>query len=101
MKKQSFNPDDLTLTKQEILQFCDRVLEKWGKDPDINAAPLLAMNAVKTSVVWTDDDSLKAIWNEILKWVFELLYENAFSNDDESWGKMMKKLKNKKQSFPL
>ncbi len=54
------------------------------------------MTAVKTSVVWTDDDSLKAIWSEILKWIFELLYENAMVQDDESWGNVMKKLKNKK-----
>ena len=96
MKKQSFDPDDLILTKPEILEFCDRVLEKWNKNPDVNATNILAMTAVKTSVVWTDDDSLRAIWSEILKWIFELLYENAFAHDDKSWGNMMKKLKNKK-----
>jgi len=54
------------------------------------------MNAVKTSIFWTDDDSLKAIWGEIIAWIFELLYENAISQDEESWGSVMKKLKNKK-----
>ena len=33
------------------------------------------MNAVRTSVLWTDDASLKMIWSEILAWTFELLYE--------------------------
>ena len=96
MKKTSFDPDDLVLSKSEILDFCDRVLEKWNGNPTKNATNILAMTAVKTSVVWTDEDSLKAIWSEILKWIFELLYENALAQDDESWGNVMKKLKNKK-----
>ena len=96
MKKTSFDPDDLTLTKPEILDFCDRVIEKWNVNPTKNATNIFAMTAVKTSVVWTDEDSLKAIWSEILKWIFELLYENALAQDDESWGNVMKKLKNKK-----
>ena len=95
-KKSSFDPDTLVLTKPEILEFCDRVLKKWNKNPTKNANNILAMTAVKTSVVWTDDDSLKAIWSEILKWTFELLYENAMAQDDEPWGAVMKKLKNKK-----
>jgi hypothetical protein len=50
------------------------------------------MNAVKTGVTWTDDESLKAIWGEIIAWVFELLYENAKAHDEE-WANVMKKLK--------
>ena len=67
-----------------------------GKSPAKNANNILAMNAVKTSIVWTDDESLKAIWGEILSWTFDLLYENAMSQDGEEWGNVMKKLKNKK-----
>lgn len=96
VKKTSFDPDDLVLSKSEILDFCERVLEKWNGNPTKNATNILAMTAVKTSVVWTNEDSLKAIWSEILKWIFELLYENALAQDDESWGNVMKKLKNKK-----
>jgi hypothetical protein len=96
VKIDPFDPDDLVLTKPEIINFCDRVLEKWNKTPTMNTNNILAMTAVKASVVWTDDDSLKAIWNEILKWIFELLYENAMVKDDESWGNVMRKLKNKK-----
>jgi len=96
VKKNSFDPDRLVLTKQEILEFCDRVLEKWNKNPTKNAKNILAMTAVKASVTWTDDDSLKAIWGEILNWTFELLYENAMAQDDKEWGTIRKKLKNKK-----
>ena len=95
-KKESFDPDKLVLDKPEILAFCDRVLKKWNKNPRKNATKILAMNAVKTSIVWTDDESLKAIWSEILAWTFELLYENAISQDDVEWASVMKKLKKNK-----
>lgn len=99
MKKTNFEPDKLALTKQDILDFCDRVLEKWSKHPTQNANNILAMNAVKTSVIWTDDESLKAIWGEILSWTFDLLYENALAqgkDDQAEWSNVMKKIKNKK-----
>ena len=99
MKKDNFEPDELALTKKDILDFCDRVLEKWSKNSSKNSNNILAMNAVKTSVIWTDDESLKAIWNEIISWIFELLYENALAQaegSDQNWSKTLKKIKNKK-----
>ena len=70
-------PDRLVPSKKEILEFCDKVLAKWKADPDTNSRNIVSMTAVKTSVFWTDDESLKAIWGEILKWTFELMYKNA------------------------
>lgn len=99
VKSDSFDPDRLVLTKNEILDFCDKVIEKWNKHPSKNANNILAMTAVKASIVWTDEDSLKAIWSEIIRWIFELLYENALSQgniDDVDWSSVMKKLKSKK-----
>ena len=99
MKKTKFEPDSLALSKNDILNFCDRVLEKWNKNPSENSNNILAMNAVKTSVYWTDEKSLKAIWNEIVGWSFELLYENALAqgkSSDADWSKVLKKIKNKK-----
>lgn len=69
--------DRLVPSKKEILEFCDKVLAKWKAEPDTNSRNIVAMTAVKTSVFWTDEESLKAIWSEILKWTFELMYKNA------------------------
>lgn len=90
----SKNPDVLALSKHEILQFCDRVLEKWSKDPGKNARNILAMNAVKASVMWTDEDTLKAVWGEITGWLYDMLYENAMAQakkDGAQWPGTMKK----------
>jgi len=53
------------------------------------------MYSVRTSVSLTDDESLKAIWNEILRWTFELLYKNAIAQkkDDIRQPEMTKKRK--------
>ena len=94
-----FNPDRLVLSKDEILEFCDRVLEKWNKEPSENAQNIIAMNAVRASVYWTDEDSLKAIWGEILNWTFELMYKNALAQAKEEkagWSPVLEKVKQKK-----
>lgn len=96
-KSKPFDPDELALSKSHILDFCDRVLKKWNKNPTKNANNILAMTAVRASVLWTDDESLKAICGEIIGWTFELLYENAMAQDDKEWSNVMKKLKNTKK----
>jgi len=92
----SFDPEKLVVRKPEILEFCERVLKKWENNPIKNTKNILSMNIVKESVVWTDDESLKAIWSEILAWTFELLYENAVSQNEEEWIRVMKKIKEKR-----
>lgn len=97
VKNTTFDPARIVLTKNEILEFCDKVIKKWNKHPSKNANNILAMTAVKASIVWTDEDSLKAIWGEIIGWVFELC-ENTLSQgkDDVDWSNVLKKLNNKK-----
>jgi len=97
------NPDRLVLTKSEILDFCDRVLTKWSKEPTENAQNIVAMNAVMTSIYWTDEESLKAIWGEIMNWTFELMYKNAIAQareEKKEWSPILEKLTKKKISEP-
>lgn len=102
MKKSSkkFDPDRLVLSKDQILEFCDKVLAEWKEDPNQNQSNIVAMTAVRTSVYWTDEESLKAIWSEILKWTFELMYKNAIAQakeDNIKWSPILEKLENKKK----
>jgi len=87
-------PNDIELTKKDILDFCDTVIEKWQRDPSITNQSFLSMCSVKASVSLTDDESLKAIWKEILRWTFELLYKNAIAQakDDTKQLEMMEKI---------
>ena len=94
-EKQKIEPEKLVLTKQEILDFCDEVLAKWENDPTKDTRHIFAMNAVKTSILWTEEDTIKEIWNEIIHWVFGLLYKNAIAQgnaENLEWSNIMEKL---------
>jgi hypothetical protein len=102
VKKSSkkFDPDRLVLSKEQILEFCDKVLAEWKEDPNQNRSNIVAMTAVRTSVYWTDEESLKAIWSEILKWTFELMYKNAIAQAKEEntqWSPILEKLEKKEK----
>ncbi len=95
-KNQSTDPEGLALSKNDILEFCDRVLKKWQQDPVHNARNIPAMLAVRTSVFFSDETSLKAIWSEIISWVYQLLYENAQAQarkEGQSWAQVFSKIK--------
>jgi hypothetical protein len=96
MKKSSkeFDPDELVLSQNQILEFCDKVITKWKGDPNQKRSNIVAMTAVRNSVYWSDEESLKAIWSEILKWTFELVYKNAIAQAKEEnleWSTILEK----------
>ena len=96
-KSQGVDPDRLALSKNDILEFCDRVLKKWQQDPTPNARNIPAMFAVRTGVLFSDETSLQAIWSEIISWVYQLLYENAQAqarHENQEWAKVFSKIKN-------
>ncbi|MCH8859629.1 MAG: hypothetical protein IH843_00515 [Thaumarchaeota archaeon] len=104
MKKgrKEFDPDELVLSQNQILEFCDKVLTKWKGDPNQKRSNIVAMTAVRTSVYWSDEESLKAIWSEILKWTFELMYKNAIAQAKEEnleWSPILEKLEKKEKSI--
>ena len=96
-KNHDVDPDRLELTKNEIIEFCDRVLKKWQQDPAKNARNIPAMLAVRASVFFSDETSLKAIWSEIISWVYQLLYQNAQAQarkEGQEWAQVFSKIKN-------
>lgn len=104
MKKsrKEFDPDELVLSQNQILEFCDKVLTKWKGDPNQKRSNIVAMTAVRNSVYWSDEESLKAIWSEILKWTFELMYKNAIAQAKEEnleWSPILEKLEKKEKSI--
>ncbi|KAF6243004.1 hypothetical protein C6988_07085 [Nitrosopumilus sp. b1] len=93
-KENSTKYDDgkLALSKDEILEFCDRIITKWQNDPTKDARHIFAMNAVKTSVIWTEEETLKEIWKEIFTWAFDILYKNAIAQakgENMKWSQIL------------
>lgn len=95
--RKSTDPDALALSKNDILEFCDRVLKKWQQDPAKNARNMPAMLAVRTSIFFSDEQSLRAIWSEIISWVYQLLYQNAQAQarqEGQEWAEVFSNIKN-------
>ena len=106
MKKgnKEYELDRLVPSKKEILKFCDKVLAQWKAEPETNSRNIVAMTAVKTSVFWTEEESLKTIWSEILKWTFELMYKNAIvqaKEENSEWSPVLEELEKKERSKPF
>ncbi len=104
MKKSSkeFDPDELILSQNQILEFCDKVITKWKGDPNQKRSIIVAMSAVRYSVYGSDEESLKAIWSEILKWTFELVSKNAITQakkENLEWSPILEKLEKKEKSI--
>ena len=96
-KVQGTDPERLALSKNDILEFCDRVLKRWQQDPIPNARNIAAMIAVRTGVLFSDEISLQAIWSEITSWVYQMLYENAQAQarqENQEWADTFAKIKN-------
>ena len=76
------NSETAVPTKIEIMEFCDQVIAKWSQDGINRPKNILAMTGMKTSVIWTDEATLKAVWGEITEWMRQRLYEDVKAQED-------------------
>ena len=85
----SLDPDNLNLTKKDLLDFCHSCIDEWKKNRIGNFKFIVAMELILAGVKLTSEDVLKAVWKKILVWFWDLQYKNALA-DNES---MLKKLR--------
>ena len=85
----SLDPDNLNLTKKDLLDFCHSCIDEWKANRIGNFKFIVAMELILAGVKLTSEDVLKAVWKKILVWFWDLQYKNALA-DNES---MLKKLR--------
>ena len=85
----SLDPDNLNLTKKDLLDFCHSCIDEWKTNRIGNFKFIVAMALILAGVKLTSEDVLKAVWKKILVWFWDLQYKNALA-DNES---MLKKLR--------
>ena len=85
----SLDPDNLNLTKKDLLDFCHSCIEEWKANRIGNFKFIVAMELILAGVRLTSEDVLKAVWKKILVWFWDLQYKNALA---EHAG-MLKKLR--------
>lgn len=77
------DPDRLTLSKKDILKFCDRAIQEWSKNKIANWRFIAGMEIFKAGLMIFGEKTLMEIWKKILAWFNELLFENAIKQMQE------------------
>jgi len=85
----SLDPDNLHLTKKDLLNFCHKCIDEWKKNKIGNFKFIVSMELIIAGIKITPEDILKTIWKKILVWFWDLQYKNAL---EEKEG-MLKRLK--------
>ena len=85
----SLDPDNLNLSKKDLLDFCHSCIDEWKANRIGNFKFIVSMELIIAGVKITPEDVLKAVWKKILVWFWDLQYSNALA-DDES---MLKRLR--------
>ena len=101
-KNPVFDPDKLVLSKIDVLELLDGIESRWKKNKKDNWKLLLSLEGMKVYIRMTSDETIKAIWTEILNGFNELLIENAIAvgkGNDESWATTFEKIKKSKKRF--
>ena len=88
-----FDPDKLRLTKEDLLNFCDRMVIEWKKNKRANFRYILALEIMKAQIKITPEKVLKMIWGKIIEWFYELNFENALKDPTHEGMKFIKKLR--------
>ena len=98
MKAIKFNPDELQLTKTDIIEMLDSISARFKKNKKGNYKFIISVEAMKIGIRMMDDQTLSQIWTEIINGFNELLYQNAL-NSNLTWSENLKIVKDKIRNF--
>jgi len=98
MKAVRFNPDELQLTKSDIIEMLDSISARFKKNKKSNYKFIISVEAMKIGIRMMDDQTLTQIWSEIINGFNELLYQNAL-NSNQTWSENLKIVKEKLKNF--
>lgn len=93
-----FDPDELMLSKKDILEMMDSIEDRWKKNNKSNVQFIISMEAMKVGIRLTKEEVITKIWFEIVNGFNELLYENAISKakgENLTWAETLEKVKTK------
>jgi len=86
---ESLDPDNLNLSKKDLLNFCHSCIDEWKANRIGNFKFIVSMELIVAGVRITPEDVLKAVWKKILVWFWDLQYKNALAEKEG----MLKKLR--------
>lgn len=93
-----FNPDELQLSKSDIIEMLDSISDRFKRNKKGNYKFIISVEAMKLGIRMMDSETLTQIWTEIINGFNELLYQNAL-NSNKSWSENLKAVKDKIRNF--
>lgn len=93
-----FDPDELKLSKDDILEMMDNIEDRWKKEKKSNFHFIISMEAMKIGIHLMKEEVITKIWSEIVNGFNELLYENALAKakgENLSWAETLEIVKTK------
>ena len=78
----SLDPDNLNLSKKDLLNFCHSCIDEWKANRIGNFKFIVSMELIVAGVKITPEDVLKAVWKKILVWFWDLQYQNALAEKE-------------------
>jgi hypothetical protein len=78
----SLDPDNLNLSKKDLLNFCHSCIEEWKENRIGNFKFIVSMELIVAGVKITPEDVLKAVWKKILIWFWDLQFKNALAEKE-------------------
>lgn len=92
----------MVLSKLDVLDLLEGIETRWMKNKKDNWKLLLSLEGMKVYIRMSSDETIKAIWSEIVKGFNELLMENSIAiakGNQESWAETFEKIKKSKKRF--
>jgi len=78
----SLDPDNLNLSKQDLINFCHKCVNEWKQNKIGNFKFIVAMELIIAGVKITPEEVLKTVWKKILVWFWDLQFQNALEEED-------------------
>ena len=78
----SLDPDNLNLSKKDLLNFCHSCIDEWKENRIGNFKFIVSMELIVAGVKITPEDVLKAVWKKILVWFWDLQFQNALAEKE-------------------
>lgn len=98
MEVTKFDPDQLVLSKSDIIEMMDSISKRWSKNKTSNYKFIISIEAMKIGIRLMDEKTVGLIWYEIVNGFNELLYENAMAKakgENETWSTTLERVKKK------
>ena len=78
----SLDPDNLNLSKKDLLNFCHSCIDEWKENRIGNFKFIVSMELIVAGVKITPEDVLKAVWKKILILFWDLQFQNALAEKE-------------------